>query len=124
MKKLFNIILFLFLFSGNIMAYYNYENTNEIPMIQMQSTSVLYASEHYNNLTLDNNGIAQYPYDGTINSVSTIKKSRGLDIDPDDVPIGYLPIGDPIIPLLSFICLYALYMLTKQKRCRNIKQTI
>jgi hypothetical protein len=113
MKKLFNIILFLFLFSGNIMAYYNYENTNEILMIQMQSTSALYTSEHYNNLTLDNNGIAQYPYNGTINSVSTIKKSRGLDIDPDDVPIGYLPIGDPIIPLLSFICIYALYMLTK-----------
>lgn len=121
MKKLFNIILFLFLFSGNIMAYYNYENTNEMPMIQMQSTSVLYTSKHYNNLTLDNNGIAQYPYSGTINSISTIQKSRGLDIDPDDVPIGYLPIGDPIIPLLSFICLYGLYMLIKQKRYCNIK---
>ena len=101
------------------MAYYNYENANEMPIIQMQSTSVLYTSGYYNNLTLNNNGIAQYPYSGTINSVSTIKKSRGLDIDPDDVPIGYLPIGEPVGPMLFAIIVYALYVYFETRKSQK-----
>lgn len=115
MKKIFNIILFLLLFSGNVFAVYY--DTN-IPVSQMQSTSALYISDHYNNIALDNNGIAVYPYsETTYNNAAPIKKGRGLDVDPDDVPIGYLPVGDlSFIEILVFVVFAFLLIYQKEKR--------